>query len=322
VVYRSADRIPRSTAAPAITLEAPAPAAEARGRMQVSAQVSGSSFYAVTYYAKVGNGRWAPIGTDDTAPYRVYHDVSGLRPGTPVQYRAVVLDNAGHQAVSAARRAVVPAPALTIESPREGSGVRGTVEVRATADPDRATHVVSFQRRVNGGPWTPIGRDASSPAYTAFDDLAPLNLAADAVVEYRATLTEPGGTRVTSAIRRVRAAGPPATTATVHYLRPAGDYGQWGLHLSGAAVDPAALAGITWDAPLPVTRVENGWAEYDIPLVDDTAPVNFILHLPGGDAVPTTREPGGDRAFTPVDSPQIWIRQGDPTIHTSPPPGG
>ena len=37
---------------------------------------AGSSFYEVTFYAKVGNGRWRSIGTDDTAPYRVFHDVS------------------------------------------------------------------------------------------------------------------------------------------------------------------------------------------------------------------------------------------------------
>ncbi len=34
-----------------------------------------------------------PIGTDDTAPYQVFHDVSALDAGTAVEYRAVVLDN-------------------------------------------------------------------------------------------------------------------------------------------------------------------------------------------------------------------------------------
>ena len=88
VVYQSAGRIPHSKMAPAITLAAPTPAAESRGRMQVAANVDGSSFYEVTFYAKVGNGEWRPIGTDDTAPYRVFHDVSLLDPGTPLEYRA------------------------------------------------------------------------------------------------------------------------------------------------------------------------------------------------------------------------------------------
>ena len=124
--------------------------------------------------------------------------VALLRPGTPLRYRAVVVDNANHTAVSGLRTASVPAPSLTIEIPTEGSRVRGTVEVRAVADPERATHVVDFQRRVAGGPWTPIGTDSSSPVYTVFDNLEPLNLAEDTVVEYRAILHEPDGTTVTS----------------------------------------------------------------------------------------------------------------------------
>jgi alpha-amylase len=320
VVYASTSRIPASKAAPAVSLSAPTPAAESRGRMQVSAAVAGTSFQEVSFYARTGRGRWTPIGTDDTAPYRVFHDVSGLRPGTPVEYRAVVLDNAGHTATSRTRDTRVPSPALTLEAPAEGGNVRGTVEVRAVADPERASHVVRFERSVAGGAWTTIGRDDSSPAYTVFDDVGALNLAAGTEIRYRAVLTGPGGPRVTSAVRTVRYAGPPLATATLRYHRPAGDYTGWGLHLWGDGIDPAALAQVAWDRPWPPTRIAGGWAEYDIPLADDTRPVNFIMHLPGGDTVPTSREPGGDRSFVPIDQPQVWIEQGDPVVHTGPPP--
>ena len=207
---------------------------------------------------------------------------------------------------------------MTIEAPAEGANVRGTVEVRAVADPERATHVVRFERSVAGGPWTTIGRDDSSPAYTAFDDLAALNLAAGAQIRYRAVLTGPG-VRATSAVRTVRYAGPPLEVATLRYFRPAGDYGNWGLHLWGDGIDPATLTRIAWDRPLPPTRIAAGWAEFDIPLTDDTEPVNFIVHQPSGDTVPATREPGGDRSFVPIDHPEVWIVQGDPAVHTSPP---
>ena len=60
--------------------------------MLVSANVGGSSFNEVTFYAKVGNGDWKSIGTDDTRPYRVFHDVSSIEDGTAVAYRAVVQD--------------------------------------------------------------------------------------------------------------------------------------------------------------------------------------------------------------------------------------
>jgi glycosidase len=323
VVYELAGRIPGSKAAPAVTLSQPTPAPGARGRMHVRADVAGSSFYEVTFYVRAGNGPWQPIGTDDNAPYQVFHDVSGLPTGTPLHYRAVVLDNRGHTAASATRSAVVPEPEVTIEAPAEGSRVRGTVEVRAVADPERSSHVVAFQRRVSDGPWTPIGSDSSSPVYTVFDQL-PADLAPDTPIEYRAILSGPGGLIATSAPRRVRAAGPQATVSTLHYLRPAGDYGDqdsgWGLHLWGDAVDPAVLAQVSWDNPWPWTRIEDGWADYEIPLVDDTKPVNFIMHLPNGDTVPATREPGGDRSFLPIDNPEVWIVQGDPTVYTSRPP--
>jgi alpha-amylase len=326
VVYESAGRIPQSKAAPPVSLAAPTPAAESQGRMQVTANVEGSSFYEVTFYAKVGSGEWKSIGTDDTAPYRVFHDVSTLDPGTPLEYRAVVLDNGRHTATSGSRTTEAPAPLVTIQLPNEGSKVRGTVEVRAVADPELPTHIVRFERSVAGGPWTPLGTDDSSPVYTVFDNLDPLNLAAGTAIAYRAILTTANGTEATSAVRTVQFAGPPLTTATLRYFRPAGDYGDppasgWGLHMWGDAVDPAVLAQIAWDNPWPRTTVDaDGWAVYQIPLVNDQAPVNFIMHLPSGDTVPTSREPGGDRSFLPIDNPTVWIKQGDPTVYTSQPP--
>ena len=325
VVYRLAGRIPPSRSAPDITLDRPEPAPESRGRMLVSADVDGSSFYEVTFYAKVGNGEWKSIGTDDTAPYRVYHDTISLAPGTPLNYRAVVLDNRGHTETSRVRSTAVPPPLLTIQLPNEGSHVRGRVEVRAVADPEQSTHVVRFERSIEGGPWTPIGSDDTSPVYTVFDDLTPLELEPETPIAYRAILTTANGTRVISAVRNVVTAGPPLETATLRYFRPAGDYGTpedgWGLHMWGDAVDPDVLAQIAWGNPWPrAAELEDGWAVYEIPLVDDQAPVNFIMHLPNGDTVPTSREPGGDRAFLPIDNPKVWIVQGDPTVYTEEPP--
>jgi hypothetical protein len=292
--------------------------------MHVQAQVDGSSFYEVTFYAKHGAGPWRAVGTDDSAPYQVYDDVSALVPGTKLKYRAVVLDNGGNTSVSKIRQTAVPAPTLTIEAPSEGAKVRGTVEVRAVADPERADHVVTFERRIAGGAWTSIGTDDSSPVYTVFDNVDALNLAEGTPITYRATLHYVGGGTVT-ATRTVQMAGPPPTKAILRYFRPAGDYGDpasagWGLHMWGEAVAPAVLAQISWDKPWPRTGVVGGWAVYEIPLVNATKPVNFIMHLPNGDSVPSTREPGGNRSFVPLASPEVWIKQGDATVYTSQPP--
>ena len=322
VVYKLAGRIPGSKRAPSIELRTPAPSAAARSRIEVRADVGGTSFYEVTFQAKVGDGPWMPIGTDDNAPYRVFHDVSALPTGTPLSYRAVVLDNRGHTRSSAVQSFTVPAPVVTIEAPAEGAKVRGTVQVRATVDPERATHVVSFERSVDGGPWTPIGSDSSSPVYVVFDDISDLALATGTPIRYRAILTNPDGTTATSEIRTVEQAPPPVTTAVLRYFRPAGDYTGWGLHMWGDAVADSVLAQIAWDKPWPFAVIEDGWARYDIPLKDDTKPVNFIMHLPSGDTVPTTREPGGDRSFVPSIDAEVWIKQGDPTVYPDKPATG
>jgi hypothetical protein len=273
----------------------------------------------VTFLAQVGHGPWTRIGTDDNPPYRVFHDVTGLAAGTSVRYKAIVLDNAHHTRTSDRRTAAVPAPKVTFEAPAEGSKVRDTVALRAVADPERGTHVVRFERMLDGGEWTLVGSDDSSPAYSATDDISVLDLDPGTPIHYRAVLTEPDGTTSTSAVRTVTAAGPPLEAAVVHYFRPAADYTGWGLHLWGDAVDPAVLAQIAWDSPWPLTRVDGAWARYEIPLQDDTKAVNFIMHLPSGDTVPDTREPGGDRSFVPLDHPEIWLKQGDPTVYFSQP---
>jgi alpha-amylase len=322
VVYKLAGRIRGSKRAPAIELLAPEPSAAARSRVQVRADVTGTSFYEVTFQVKVGNGPWTPIGTDDNAPYRVFHDVSALATGTPLKYRAVVLDNRGHRRSSDVEETSVPAPIVTIEAPAEGAKVRGTVQVRATVDPERATHVVSFERSVGDGPWTPIGSDSSSPVYVVFDDISGLGLPTGTPIHYRAILTEPDGSTATSAVRTVEQGPPPIATAVLWYFRPAGDYTGWGLHMWGDAVADSVLAQIAWDKPWPFAAIVGGWARYDIPLEDDTKPVNFIMHLPSGDTVPTTREPGGDRSFVPLDDAEVWIMQGDPTVYADQPATG
>ena len=318
VVYRAEDHVPRSKKAPDVSLRLPS--APARDRVEIAAEVSGSSFYEVTFLARE-HRRWKAIGTDDNAPYRVFHDIADERPGTRIEYKAVVLDNAGHERTSRDRSLTVAPPAIALEAPPQNGRVRGTVEVRAIATPEHAHYTVTIQRSVNGGPYTNVGTDSSSPVYTAFDNTSALP--DQASVRYRAVLTYAPGRTVTSEPRTVTVVQTPVTTAIVHYRRPAGDFGAlpngWGLHMWGDAVDPAVLATIAWERPFQRTGMDAFGAVYAIPLKDDTKPVNFIMHLPSGDSVPDTREPGGDRSFVPLDHPQIWLVQGDPTIHFAPP---
>ncbi|MGV0110066.1 alpha-amylase family glycosyl hydrolase [Arthrobacter sp. CP30] len=188
VVYELSGKIPNSKAAPAIRLQQPAPAAEDNGRMRVAADVAGSSFYEVTFEARTPGSGWTNIGTDDNAPYSVYHDTSALPAGSAVEYRAVVLDNARHTRTSTTAPATVPQPRLTMGLPAEGTQVQGDVEVTATASPENSDYAVTLERSIAGGDWAAIGTDDSSPTYTAVDDLAALDLAEGTQVQYRAVL--------------------------------------------------------------------------------------------------------------------------------------
>jgi glycosidase len=210
VVYTSVGQIPGSARAPRITLAKPAPAAASNARMHVRATVHGSSFYEVTFQRRIGDsGHWRTIGVDDSAPYQVFHDTAAqLLPGTKVSYRAAVLDNAGHTRGSEVEKVRVPARRLTVVAPADGGTVANIdpVTVSATVDPELPTQSVKFQRSVEGGPWTDLGTDSSSPVYVATDDVEDLPVGTS--VRYRAILSEQGLPTVTSAPVRVTTAKP------------------------------------------------------------------------------------------------------------------
>jgi len=317
VVYRSDAAIPLSPAAPEIAVEPLPDGGDARDRAEVRAFVDGSSFYDVTFEAKVGGGEWTTIGTDDNDPYRVFHDVAGLAPGTTVEYRATVLDNAGHTRTSDPEQIQVAEPAIALTAPPQGGRVSGSVTLTAEVTPDDSDNSVRFERSADGGAFTTVGTDSSQPAYTVSDDVSSLDPGTP--VEYRAVLTSAPGHTVTSAVRAVTAVES-VTTATIHYSRPAGGYADWGLHLFGDALAPGE-ATAAWTNATPFEGTDAYGALHEIGIAGDEQRVGFIVHgrPPGGN--PETKDPDNspDRFFTPIDHPEIWLKQGDATIYFSPP---
>jgi hypothetical protein len=284
--------------------------------------VDGDSFYEVTFQAKVGDGDWQDIGTDDSAPYSVYHEVSGLETGTPLSYRALVLDNAGHSKTSDAQATTSPAPRITLSTPAQGARIRNAVALLATTDPDRADQSVRFERSLDGGStWTAVGTDSSSPAFSMSDDLTSLGLADGAQVVYRAVLVEGSGNEVVSETRTVTQVLTPVTTLVVHYFRPNGDYADWGLHLFGDAIRDDVAGSVQWGDPFdPVSPTPDAdGLRFEVPIDEDTKQGCFIIHKPLGDTVPDTREPGGNQCLIPLEHPEVWMVAGDPTQHYTDP---
>ncbi len=98
VVLRSSKPMDVGKKAPAVAFRTPT--GEVGGRAEIGVDLSGTGAAGLNQvslsYRPVGTDDWTPLGVDDNAPYRVFHDVSGMAKGTLLEYRAVVRDARGH----------------------------------------------------------------------------------------------------------------------------------------------------------------------------------------------------------------------------------
>jgi alpha-amylase len=307
VVYRAEKKIPRSHSAPSVAVDPSG--APVRDRYEVGADVGGHGFNEVTFLAKVGDGRWKDIGTDDNRPYRVFHDVSDVSPGTRVSYRAVVLDDAGHSRRSGPDSVTVAPPAINLEAPLAGQGVRNSATIRATATPEHANYVMHFERRIGSGAFEEIGADDTSPVYTYVDDTS--GFADGTTLTYRTVLEYAPGRTVMSDERTVVVRKAPVTEAVIHYNRPDGDYAAWGLHIFGNGLAPGEATG-DFGTPTPFEASDAYGALHRIKITNDELRVGFIVH--GMPPNTGTKDTDPDRFFIPLATPEIWLRQGDGRI--------
>lgn len=197
VVYESAGRVSPAKGAPAVTLTGAAPATEDPGRLQVTAEVEGDAYAEVTFWARVDDGAWELLGTDDNAPYQVFDPTADLASGTEVTYQAVAANAKRKTSASDLLTGTVAAPTVSLTQPLTGATLGDTPVLEATVLPARAGTEVTFERRVPGGDWETVGTDTSAPAWTVRDDAS--GFAPGTEVQYRAVATS-GGTTVTSSI--------------------------------------------------------------------------------------------------------------------------
>jgi glycosidase len=96
VVYRANAKLRADNDSPTPVFTAPGTTGIVTGRAEVGVSLPGGDFTQVTFaWRPVGTQEWKLVGTDDNAPYRVFHDVRGLAQGTPVEYRAIARDHDG-----------------------------------------------------------------------------------------------------------------------------------------------------------------------------------------------------------------------------------
>jgi len=113
VVYRATKSLPADRLAPEPSIASPAPGAVLEDRTPVGVDLPRDDFQQATVaWRPVGGTAWTPLGTDDNAPYRVFHDVSGLAKGSIVEYRVVVRDHDGDLGVASTWGVVGKAPVV------------------------------------------------------------------------------------------------------------------------------------------------------------------------------------------------------------------
>ncbi|WP_424215878.1 pullulanase-type alpha-1,6-glucosidase (plasmid) [Streptomyces sp. BI20] len=301
LVLRALDPAPRPAAGPTLTLKAPAPGAT--GTVELSADTTGDPLNRVVFAAQTGTGAWQVLGSADHAPYKVTHTVDPRTPaGTPLRYKAVVVDSAGRtaSALTASTAGRTPPPEVPTAAQREylvvhykrpdgdyrdwrlfvwGDVADGEAEPWPGGRPftGRDAHGAFAHVRLKPG--------ASNVGYLVVDKDGTKDVAVDRTVDP----TRTGEIWLDQGEEKVRTeapAGPPQDTskAVLHYQRPDGDYEGWGLHVWTGAAQPT-----DWSRPLPPTRVDPYGAVYEVPLAAGAGSLSYILHKGDEKDLPTDR---------------------------------
>ncbi|MGW1948894.1 pullulanase-type alpha-1,6-glucosidase, partial [Streptomyces sp. NPDC001940] len=313
VVYQAAKPLPAPAAKPSVTLHAPA--AGATGTVTLQADTDGGQLNRVVFAAQTGNGAWHTLGSVDHAPYRItQHIPDTVAAGTPLRYKAVVVDRAGRTASDLAATTAGKAPA-----PAKPSAV------------DRAYAVVHYKRTDGDYDGWQIESPAGTGDFTghdAYGAFAWVKLADDAgsgsltyTVEKNGTADGPQRTVDLGATGEVwveqgkdgqattapDGTYPPQdkTKAVLHYHRADGDYDGWGLHTWTGAKNPT-----DWSKPLePVNagKPDAYGVTFEVPLADGATSLSYILHK--GDEKDLPTDQSLDLA---ANGNEVWLLAGQP----------
>ncbi|MFS0694051.1 pullulanase-type alpha-1,6-glucosidase [Streptomyces nitrosporeus] len=277
VVLRAVKPLGRPATGPAVTLAAPA--AGATGTVEISADVDGGGLNRVVFAAQTGNGKWVTLGSADHAPYKVtQHLDETVKAGTPLRYKAVVIDRAGRTASALASTTAGQTP----PAPKPVAVERDHAVVHyKRADGDYE----GWQLKSGGETAAFTGRDAYGAfAWIDLDEGAssfPYTIEKDGTAdgpERTVDLARTGQVWVEQGKdgqATEAPAAPPQDTAkaVLHYHRADGDYDGWGLHTWTGAAAPT-----DWAKPLQPVKTDAYGATYEVPLTDGATSLSYILH--------------------------------------------
>ncbi len=279
VVRRAARPPAPPKTAPALRLIAPA--AGVSGTAEISADVSGGGHHRVVFAGQAGDGPWKTLGTVDHAPYRITQNITAdVAAGTPLRYKAVVVDSAGRTASDRATTTAGRPPAQerptaarhwAVVHYRRTDGDHTGLRLRT---PDGRTADFTGRDAYGAFAWFTPAEGTDETAFTVEKDGVPdgprrtprFSAAPEA-------WTEQGSSAVTAT--RPPGAYPPQdpAKAIIHYHRPDGDYDGWGLHAwTGAAHPPE------WNDPVRPARRDSFGLVFEVPLTGHADSLSYLLH--------------------------------------------
>ncbi|MFJ6200233.1 pullulanase-type alpha-1,6-glucosidase [Micromonospora sp. NPDC092111] len=319
VVLKAGRAVPQAAAGPGITLSEPG-AEPVATKAAVTAQVTGDPLATVTFAARVPGGKWTLLGSAHSAPYTVYHDLTGLAGGTRVEYKAVVRDGRGRTA-STRSTGLVGTPAqgasrdwavVHYQRPAGGYDDWG-LYAWGDLDPAYVTewpHGQPFAGEDSYGrfAWVKLKPGAKSVGFLVVDKNGNKDVANDRTVD----VTQTGEVWVkqgdpTLYPTRQAATGEPDPavdegTAIIHWRKADNDYAGWGLHLWDGAANPT-----DWANPLKPAKVDAFGAVFRVPLAAGATGLNYIVHH--GD---TKDQPDDQRLDFAAVGREVWLLAGVP----------
>ncbi|MFZ3572171.1 pullulanase-type alpha-1,6-glucosidase [Streptomyces sp. BH097] len=307
LVLSADSKLPAPAARPTLSLKAPATGAT--GTVTLSADPGDTASARVVFAAQTGNGTWRTLGSVDHTPYKItQHIPETVSAGTPLRYKAVVVDRAGRTASALAETTAGQAPA-----PEKPTAVDRDYAVvhykRADGDYDgwRLTSgdtSAEFAGRDAYGAfaWVKVPDGASSVTYTI--DKSGTADGPRRTVDLGRTgevWVEQG--KDEQATARPDGAYPPqdAKKAVIHVHRPDGDYDGWGLHTWTGAANPT-----DWSKPLQPTGKDAYGLTFEVPLADGATSLSYILHK--GDEKDIATDRSLDFA---TYGKEVWLNSGD-----------
>ena len=315
-VLRSTDAVPHPETAPAPTLVAPAVGTALNTRVELRAEGVDAPMAQVTFAARVeGQEEWTILGTDDTAPHRVFADLTAL-PGVAadrwIELRVVAKDTAGRIGADGAELALEIGPPPVGEPGAESPEWLVVHYTRPDGDYEGwglhvwgdVEHEPSWQDPLPFAGQTAYGRFAWVKLRPGARSVGIIVHRGDEKDVAEDRIVDPAATPqvwLRQGDRVVHASEPAATGRIgVHYQRPAGDYDGWVLRVSG---------GIAPDQPteIPLTGRDDYGASVEVRLDGSGQPVDYAVVRDGTTDVTGRLDPAG--------SGHVWLRQGSGVTH-------